>query len=377
MANGQNYDIYFFDHSATRVFLLQGFKYLEFHQRVSSPWNSVMRIESAAEDPVLINFFRNILERDFITEVWRTDEVTGDRDLVYEGFHRTLIDQVKNSGIVVFTLYGVGYSQLLKRRIILPITGQEYNSKSGVAETVMRDFVSDSAISPVDADRIISGLSNDIDVAVGSTAEYSARYTNLFTVISRLAEQGGVDFGVTKDTTVGTFLFEVRELWGTDKTHGNSDGNVPVVFDVTLGNMLIPILSKNGGDEVNFVYIGGQQQGVSRIIETRQDAAAVAASPWNRHENFVDARSEDDTDGLQTRGQAVLDEQGYKEVLTFNVQQTAGTRWIRDWVLGDLITARYAGQQFHKKIVEVTTQVSAGESGEAQIEGISVEMEDV
>lgn len=376
MSRLQNYDIYFYNHSGERVYLLQVFRYMELHQRVSSPWNHVIRVEAAAENETVIDFFRETLVRDFMIEVYRTDEVTGDRDLVYEGIHRTLVDQVKNSGIVVFTLYGTGYLQLLKRRIILPPDGFEHSSKSGVAEAVMKEFVDESAINPLDALRVITGLTNEAETNAGNTAEYSARYTNLYTVISRLSEQGGVDFGIVKNTTVGTFLFQVRELWGTDRTATNTGGFVPIIFDLYLGNMMIPILSKNGGDEVNYVYIGGRNQGTDRIIETRENVDAIAVSPWNRHEAFVDARSEENSDGLQTRGQAVLDEQGYSERLTFNVQQTYGTRWVRDWVLGDIITARYAGLSFDKKIVEVVIIVSSGETGSAQIESISIEMEE-
>lgn len=370
------YQVYFYDHSGARVLLLQKYEYLEFHQRLNDSWNHMIRVEYSPEDEDL-TFFRETLVRDFIIEIHRTDPVLGTITRVYEGFHRTLVDQINMSGVVILTLYGTGYTQLLKRRIIIPAEGEENSIKSGPAETAIKEFVDDQAVNPVDTTRTITGLSIETDAGVGATAEYSARYTNLYTAVKRLSEQGNVDFGITRDTDVGTFVLEVRELWGTDRRRGNAEGNVPTIFDVTLNNMLIPIFSKRGTNEVNHVYVGGRNQGVDRIIQQEENAVDKAASPWNRAEAFVDARNETTTDGLTTRGQAYLEENRYLEKLTFNIEQTESTRWVRDWNLGDLITAVYGDTSFSKKIVEVGVVVSAGATGKSVIEVLDAQMEDV
>ena len=375
------YTIYFFDHTGTRIILLDDYEYMEYTQRLNDSWNHIIRMNMSPEDDRLV-FFRATdsaeagLVRDYIIEVYRIDPVLGTTELVYEGFNRTLVDQVKQDGSVVLTLYGTGYTHLLKRRIIIPPAEQESSVKTGVAETVIKDFVTDQAISPTDATRIIDGLANETDAGAGGTAEYSARYTNLFTAVSRCAEQGSVDFGITKDTTVGTFLLQVRELWGTDRRVGNSTGIAPTIFDVTLNNMIIPISSTSGDGEVNHVYVGGQGQGVDRTVAEYSDATAEAISPWNRHEAFVDARSESTADGLETRGTAYLEAHKVVTTLSFNIQQTLGTRWLRNWELGDIVTARYASKTFTKKIVEVSVVVSAGETGSSMIEVISAELEE-
>lgn len=369
-------EIYFYDHTNTRVLLIDTYEYLEYHQRTNDSWNHILRLNYAPEDARL-DFFRNTLVRDFIIEIYRYDPITQIREIVYEGFHRTLVDQMKQDGSIVLTLYGTGYTQLLKRRIIIPAAGDENSVKTGVASTAMLAYVDDQAITPTDATRTITGLSNGADPATGNNAEYSARYTNLYTAVKRLAEQGGVDFGIIKGASVGTFVFTVRSLWGTDRRVGNSAGNAPTIFDVTLHNMLIPILSHRGSDEVNHVYVGGQGQGVDRTIREVSDATAKAISPWNRHEAFVDARNESTNDGLDTRGNAYLEEHRSVVELTFNLENTLGTRWLRDWKLGDIATARYAGLTFTKKIIEVTITLSAGETGKSIIEVISAELEDV
>lgn len=369
------YDIYFYNTAGTRVLLLDNYEYLEFSQKVNDSWYHMIRIEYAPEDS-RIDFFRDTLTRDFIIEIYRTDPQLNTKELVYEGFHRTIVDQIKQNGVVVITMYGTGYTNLIKRRVGVPPAGQEHDSKSGVAETVMKDFIRDHMVSPTDSDRICPGLSIESDAGLGENAAYNSRYINLFTIISRLSEQGLVDFGITRDTTVGTFIFQVRELWGTDRRIGNADGNVPTIFDIYLHNMSIPIFTINGKEEINHVYVGGQNQGVDREIIELQDADAILVSPWNRHEAFVDARSED-TAGLTTRGEAYLEEHRVKSDLTFNITETDGTRWLRDWELGDIVSARYGDTVFTKKITKVSVVVSAGKTGQSIIEVIDVEMENV
>lgn len=370
------YDIYIYQHDGTRVMLLTRYEYLEYTQRISDSWNHIIRLRYGPEDDDLA-FFRNTLVRDYIFEIYRTDPVTDVRTLVYEGFHRTLVDQITQNGEVILTLYGQGYTSLLKRRIIIPAAGNDTSDKTGVAGTAMQAYVTDQCISPTDATRIVTGLTNDGSSNVGATATYSARYTILYTALDNLAQQGAVDFGVVKNTTVGTFLFKVRTLWGTDRRVGNSGGNPPTIFDVSLNNMLIPILSKKGTDEVNHVYVGGTGQGANRVIQEEKNAAAEAVSPWNRAEAFVDARNETTANGLTTRGQAYLANNEATNELTFNIQQTFGSRWIRDYNLGDIITAIYGAFTFTKKINKISVVVSSGTTGQAIIEVISAEFQDL
>lgn len=378
------YDIYFFNTAGARVLLLDNYSYLELSQKLNDSWFFNIRLEFPPEDDRL-DFFRNNvtpafptpLTRDFILEIYRTDPLLNTKELVFEGFHRTLVDQIRQTGAVIITLYGTGYSNLLKRRIVIPPVDEETSSKSGVAETIMKAFVSEQAISPVDSARIIPGLTNEPNSSAGENAEYSARYTNLYTVLSRIAEQGEVDFGIVRNTTVGTFEFQVRSLWGTDRTIGNVAGIPPTIFDITLNNMTIPIFTLNGNDEVNYVYVGGQGVGINRIIETFSNPTAILVSPWNRHEEFVDARNESTSDGRETRGNAYLKEHEVKADLTFNIEETDGTRWLTNWTLGDLVTARYGNNTFTKKIVKVTAVVSAGRTGQSQIEVVSAELQNV
>jgi hypothetical protein len=377
MTTPAGYELFLFDHTGTRQRLLTGWNYFEFTQRIGAPWNHVLRYAFTRNSETL-TFIRESLERDWILEAYRTDETTGVKDLVYEGLNRTVVDQVNSAGAILVTLYGVGYTQLLTRRIVIPATGEEHSVKSGPAETIIKEFIDEQMVNPEDPTRIMPGLSIATDQASGDTAEYSARYTNLNTVVTRCAEQGGLDFGIVGSGTQGEFEFQCRTLWGEDRRFGfTSDDTPPVVFDLFLNNMEIPIFSKSGGDERNVVYVGGPGQGLDREILEIQLADEVVVSPWNRQESFVDARSQDGSNGMQTVGQAYLNKNKYLEKFTFNLRQTDGTRWLRNWNLGDLVTARYFNEEFNKKLVEVSVIISAGETGATQEEIITAEMEDI
>jgi hypothetical protein len=373
------YEIYFYDTAGTLQLLLEGWKRLEFHQKLNDAWYANLRMNMSYLDTRL-DFFRNDLTRDWIMEVYRRNPRDNSKGLVYEGLHRTLVDQALKSGTIELTLYNSGYTSLLGRRVVIPPSGEEHSVKSGAAETIMKAFVDDQMISATDADRNIAALSNEADAGSGDTAEYSARYTKLSTVIARCAEQGGVDFGIVGDGLLKNHLvpdweFQVRPTWGSDLTQGNSEGNPPTIFDLFVGNMEIPILSRSGGDEVTTVYVGGGGTGTDRTIAEEENAAAAAISPWARAEAFYDARNEDGSDGLTTQGQAYLSKHSFEEKFTFNILQTDGAEWPKHYALGDIITATYFDQTFSMKIVEMTVVVTAGTSG--QIEVINAELENV
>lgn len=176
----------------------------------------------------------------------------------------------------------------------------------------------------------------------------------------------------------GRFLFRVANPWGTDKRTTNPDGITPVVFDLQAGNMQIPIYSQRGSKEVNAVYVGGAGQGGAQEIYEQIDEAEVAASPWNRREGFTnapDAIVSSDLGKVATR--YLYDNRPTKE-LTFNVQQSGRTKWLRDWKLGDYVSAKYADTIFHKQISEINIIVTASSEGSSsQTEVITAEFIEV
>jgi hypothetical protein len=369
------YAVYVWDNSGTLQFIAEYVTRIEYKQRINAPWNHQITVEMSVDNPAA-EIYRNLeTQRDWFITINRIDPVTLVNTEVYYGFNMTVVDQIRVSGDLIFNLYGVGFTQLLNRRITLPTAGEEYSTKTGAAETVMKEYVSESMVSPIDADRIFTGVSVEADAGTGETVTYEARYTNLASVVGTVSEKGNINYGLIKGSTLGEYIFRVKPTWGLDKTLGNTDGNTPVVFSILYDNMLIPILSINASEEQNYAYVGGDGQGANRIIQEEFDADAIALSPWSRKEVFVEARQQSSTDALIATGQRELRNRRSKQTLSFNIQQTIQSRWIRDWELGDLVTAQYFNFTFTKQIVEIGVQVTSSASARTT-EVIQVELED-
>lgn len=362
------YDIRLYDNNGVQQTSLQKWGRLSFTQRLNGVWNHAIYLNLSSSDD--LGFFLRDevgLNPDWQVRIIRYNPLNpSESDVVYTGFNRTVTEQATTSGNIGFALYGSDYTDLIRRRISLPPEGEETADKTGPAETILKAFVDENCVSAVDTDRNFPGLSIEADSGLGLTATYSARYTQLFTVVSRIAEQGGIFFGIQEVLDnqglliPRTFELKVRQLWGIDRRQGNTEGNQPTIFDMYNANMAIPIFSQNYSDIRNAVYAGGAGQGVDRLIQFNQDDVDVARSPWNRFEGFLNASQETTADGLQTRIAAELFKGVAVPTLNFTLHETEGTQWLRDWTLGDLVTARYFDRQFDKLIREVTVDVTGG-----------------
>lgn len=400
------YSIYIYDQDGNPYFYFVNWDRLEYAQRVNDPWNHAIQARFAHNDP-RVELLRN-LKRDFFVLIYRTDPATEENKLVYEGFHATSTEQVLMSGDIFFSLYGGGYTKLLERRVVIPRYGEDASTKSGVAETVTKQFVYESMVVPatayvleyisqvgstgtnvsydktaetevryaLDEDRIMRGFSVATDQQRGPQVEYSANYTQLETVIKNCVGED-LRFGVERGPELGTFVFDARPIWGTDRRKDNPAGNTPMLFSLARGNMILPIYSINHRLEKNYIYVGGEGSGKDRTIATVIDKEAQEKSPWGRTEAFTSVtKTETSVLLLETAGAAYLKKNKAQVSLDFEIRQTRTSRWLQDWEMGDFITAEYAGQFFDKEIREVSVVVTGGEAAQSE-EVITVELGDV
>jgi len=361
---------YYTNHDLTR---LEDWTYLSFTQKLNDSNFHQIRFDLSPLDPKT-EFLREMVGTDNIIEIWRYDLITGVRKKVYEGFNRTIVDQARVTGTLIFNLYGSGYTELLKRRQVVPPIGLEAEEHEGPAETVAKQFVWNNMFSPQYVRRAVKGLEIEPDLARGNTVSFRYRYVNLFTVITNCAEQGDIDFGIVAGPEKGQYVFEARPLWGSDRRQFNPEGNPPTIFSLDLGNMSIPINSENTSEEVNALFVGGVGDGVARLIREVAYTERVEASPWNRREGFYDVQDGDTVEILRSEGAKELMARRAEDTLTFNVLETASCRWLVHWELGDLVTAFYAGKRFDKQIKEVSVTVTG--AGESQREVINAELDD-
>ncbi|MFA7101463.1 MAG: hypothetical protein WC196_07050, partial [Bacilli bacterium] len=98
------YTIKVYDHTGTFILFLQKWSSLEFNQRLNAPWNHQITLEFGYDDPDLVTL--RSIQPDWIFEVYRIDPITLVKSKVYEGFHQTLVDQVRANGGIIINLYG-------------------------------------------------------------------------------------------------------------------------------------------------------------------------------------------------------------------------------------------------------------------------------
>ncbi len=325
-----------------------------FTRRVNNRGSFALRLSAAASASALF-------ELDSQVEFWRRDVDAGIAWYVeFEGLHRDEHRYFTDDDAYIYESLGVGYADLLARAIVNAAAGSAEAAKSGAAETIAKAFVSEQLV-----DRLaFSGFTVEADGAAGPTISKACAYRNLLEVVQEIAAVGGGDFAVV-GTGAGAFEFRWYDgQLGTDRRD-------TVIFALERGNMRRADLRVVRSDEVNVVIVGGQGQGADRVITTATDAGRVAASPWNRREVFAPMTNTDDTDVYATTADEGLEAGRPKRTLTFEVLQTPGCVYGRDYFLGDIVTVRFAGEDAAKKLVAVT--VSANDSGES----MSFEAEDI
>ncbi len=304
----------------------------------------------------------NLFELDGQVEFWRRDPVASlDWHLDYEGFHRYPEFTLDDRGQEVFIARGVGYNCLLASDTIQYAAGSAQCCKTMVCESAAKEFV-DENIGPgagndaLGNSRVRLGLAIQADAATGAAWDGCRAYKNLLDVLIELADYAPGDFMVV-GTGAATFEFQwAPDQWGDDRTFGSAD---PTTFSARLGNVDGMSQGFNRIDEVNIVNVLGSGLAAARIIETRENAALLAGSPWARRAVARDARDTDIVARLQARGDAVLNEQEPRRDLFFGALQTKATRYGREWNLGDLVSVEYRGWRVDVKIIAVTVSLAS------------------
>lgn len=362
---------------------MSSYRRLFYEHKINAPgqhrFEVATRIAGGGDNPVaaLLGDDGNV---DYQLEFWRSDLDAGITPyLDFESFHRTGHRYQKENGDESVVSYGRGYNDLLAGREIAYYSGTPQAEKAGPGETVIKSYVEQN-LGPsalVANGRYASGVAPGFvvsgDAARGDPWTGARANRNLLEVCQEIGHcVGGLDFFII-GTGPGTFEFQVgipqwgsdRSTAGLDPTTGlNSFGNTPVVFSVGYANMLVPQYSISHAEERNRIYALGQGIGSERVVHTKEDAAQIGASPWALREASYNANTESTAAGLETVATARLHELEPRKAFDFVALQTAAVRYGRDYFLGDIVTARYANVEVHRKIIGVSVTVDMASNKE-------------
>jgi hypothetical protein len=244
---------------------------------------------------------------------------------------------------------------VLARALALPvINGPPYSSQShdvrtGVGSTILREFVYYNIGAGARSDRQINGLTLAADGILGNTITGRARYINLLELLQSLAIQAG-NLGFRVIQSGSNIQFQVYA--STDKTS-------TAVFSPDMEN-LVEYSYLEEASRVNYVWVGGGNEGTARIIVERGNSSSIQR--YGRAEDFKDRRDTTDTDELYKAADEVLEKEQQITRLGILPIDTQGLMFRRDWDLGDKVTVIVDDEEIKDIVREVTLELSREES---------------
>ena len=225
-----------------------------------------------------------------------------------------------------------------------------YDTRTGVASTVLIGYVNANLITPVNADRDMTVMSAAADPSVGTSVTGNARYDNLLALLQQLASAGGdIGFRVVQ-TANGVLQFQVYAP--SDKT-GNAKFSEALLnlFDYSYELM---------GPNSNSVEVLGGGTNAGRTAVRVQDATSIAN--WGLVEGpIVDARDTSDTAIMTQRGQAEVNAQSEAINLSITPRDTDSVTYGRDYNLGDIVAITIDGATITNKVRSVEIKLTTAD----------------
>lgn len=222
-----------------------------------------------------------------------------------------------------------------------PYNSQAYDVRTGVASTVMRQFVDVNAAAGALASRRVPTLGLATDPAVGDPVTGRARWQSLLELEQELALASGLGFQIRKS---GSALeFEVYQP--QDKT-------TTVFFSHALGT-LAEFEYEATSPTVTYLYVGGGGEGTARVIQEGPEPDEYAL--WGRAEDFRDRRDTSDTAELDQEREKTLTEQASVVGLSITPIDKPDQQYRTHYNLGDKVTAVIDGVAIQELITEVKT----------------------
>lgn len=313
---------------------VDGYQYLEWHRKYRRPGTFLVRVNEN-----LAGFAE--MQAGRLVHLKRNGE---DRLGVIVSRQRGADQRGKASEI--WTIAGRELAGVLNDRSCLHgiSTGTGYDEITDEGETAIRNYVEHNAINPSDYRRVVPFLMQDPDGELGTEVTKKARMQVLTDIIEEICLASGIGWRFRWDWEDYRAYLEVYA--GTDRS-----GNVK--FSPALGNCTVTGYNETIGATPSMIYVAGQGEEAARTI---QEVYADTEAPigWDRRERVVDARDQDTTDGLITRGEETLAEDGDTTSLEIDYINDAGYVYGTDFDLGDIVHVEYPGiAEMDTRIIEI------------------------
>lgn len=247
----------------------------------------------------------------------------------------TDIDYQWDANANAFNLGGVDDTSVLFDRLAPPVSSgppysaSAYDVRTGIASTIMRQYVDVNAAAGAVLSRQVPGLIlGTPDPLVGSSVTGRARFDNLLALLQSLALAGGdLGFRVVQSETTAEIIFQVYQP---------SDKTASVIFSPQLGNLRAFRYTAKAAD-VNYVVVGGGGEGTARTFYEQGDFDSIEY--FNRRiEQFRDRRDTSVSGELIQTANEELANGAARTSLQITPIDTEGLAFVSDYSLGDKVT---------------------------------------
>lgn len=238
---------------------------------------------------------------------------------------------------------GIMLKGVMAQRIIVPPANDSHDRASGAAETVMKHYVNNHVVNPVDTKRKIDVVVLASDQQRGSNISWESRFKNLAEELVEISKASGLGWDVILDFQQKKWIFDVFE--GRNLTVNQTE-NPPVIFSPQFESLKQLSFVESDYNHKNYGYIAGQGEGEERRVVEVGEAEGLS-----RIETFIDARdiSEQDKDQqalpeeqviakLRERGQQKLSEFTQDFFLEGQILTNSPFKYEIDYDLGDIVT---------------------------------------
>lgn len=304
----------------------------------------------------------DLFREDCILEVWREVngqvKLEGDTYFFVRGIGRGTRENNRYIKLQAYDLnYLLGANDENSGRIVAYAAGTSQADKSGNADDLLKEIVRENlGTSAIPARDLSAYLSVEADAGAAPSIRKAFSRRTLIGVMREICQASATngtylafDFVASKLTE--GFGFEFKTFVGA---RGNDRrwavANSPIILNEQAGTLSGVEVFRDYSAEVTYAYAGGDGEGLSRIVQEASDSTRLNLTPFNRREQFIDARGTSDPTAILNEAEAAL--RANRPRLTFNAKaiDTESLRFGIEYNFGDYITAISEGERFDCRI---------------------------
>jgi hypothetical protein len=357
MSGFRDYEVDIYDPTrGTRIASLTAFTTLKYARKVNSYGKMILTIAVRVLPKSILGYIHRI-QRDLVIVIKYLGKIELDT-----------IWFVRNVTIDDYTVQFEAFDalQIIERRIILYAVGSAQALKTGAADNVLKAYVRENCGSSAIAARQFPNFSVEADQTLAPTVTKDGAYDVLLPVLQEVALDSAqqtipvyLAFDVVADSLTTLQFRTYIGQRGIDRR--DTSGNPGQRFGPQYGNIVNWNVSYNSKDEITHATAGGQGEGAERSITGYGDTARMAASGYNRIEQFGDCRNVEDINQLANEARSIVRAGRPRTVFTGSIQETRDTRYTIHFGFGDYIPVQTPTDSFDCRLDAISITIEKGQ----------------